>query len=242
MIEIRRSDRRGRTRLAWLDSAHTFSFADYYDPDNMGFGVLRVINEDRVRPGAGFPLHAHRDVEIVSYVLDGALEHKDSLGSGSIIRAGDVQRMTAGTGIRHSEYNPSREECVHFLQMWIVPEESGLAPSYEQRTIPELARRNTLRLVASRDGREGSLTIHQDVDLYLASMTPGRSVRHDLRAERGAWVQIAKGGVDLDRYALAAGDGAAIVREEEVRLAATEAAEVLLFDLPAVNGAARTMG
>ncbi len=236
MIQIRRSDRRGRTRLPWLDSAHAFSFADYHDPHNMGFGVLRVVNEDRVRPGAGFPRHAHRDMEIISYVLGGALEHKDSLGTGSVIRAGDVQRMTAGTGIRHSEYNHSREECVHFLQMWIVPEEPGLEPSYEQRTIPEPERRNTLRLVASRDGRERSLTIHQDVELYLASIGAGRSVHHDLDAKRGAWVQVAKGTVALDSYSLHAGDGAAISHEEGVSLTASEPADVLLFDLPAVNG------
>jgi redox-sensitive bicupin YhaK (pirin superfamily) len=236
MIQIRRSDRRGRTRLPWLDSSHAFSFADYQDPHNMGFGVLRVINEDRVRPGGGFPPHAHRDMEIISYVLGGALEHKDSLGTGSVIRAGDVQRMTAGTGIRHSEYNHSREHCVHFLQMWIVPEEPGLEPSYEQRTIPEPEKRNTLRLVASPDGREQSLTIHQDVELYLASIAAGRSVHHALEAKRGAWVQVAKGAVALDGYSLLAGDGAAISREDGVDLTASEPADVLLFDLPAVNG------
>lgn len=239
MIEIRRSDRRGRTRLPWLDSAHTFSFADYHDPHNMGFGVLRVINEDRVRPGAGFPPHAHSDMEIISYVLGGALEHKDSLGTGSVIQAGEVQRMTAGSGIRHSEYNASREECVHFLQMWIVPEESGLEPSYEQRAIPEPETRNALRLVASRDGREGSLTVHQNVDLYLASIDAGRSVHHDLAAKHGAWVQVARGSVALDGYSLAAGDGAAIRREDAVTLTAIEPADVLLFDLPGVNGTAR---
>jgi len=235
MIRVRRSDRRDRTRLAWLDSAHTFSFADYHDPQHVGFGVLRVINEDRVGPGAGFPQHGHRDMEILSYVLDGALEHKDNLGSGSLVQSGDVQRMTAGSGIRHSEYNASRGEVLHFLQIWIEPEEQGLAPSYEQRSVGTREKRNTLRLVASRDGRERSLTVHQDVDVYLTSIAPGRHVRHALTPDRSAWVQVARGTVEVGGIALAAGDGAAICGEEQVDLAATEPADVLLFDLPAVE-------
>src|SRR5919206_2650347 len=180
MITLRPAAERGAENLGWLDSRHTFSFGHYYDPKHMGFGPLRVINEDRVRGGAGFATHGHRDMEIISYVLEGALEHKDSIGTGSVIRPGDVQRMSAGTGIVHSEFNASRSEPVHFLQIWIIPERAGLAPGYEQKTFPVEERRNRLRLVASRDGRDGSLTVHQDVGLYASLLDPGGTARLEL--------------------------------------------------------------
>jgi redox-sensitive bicupin YhaK (pirin superfamily) len=231
VITTRPADRRGCTRLDWLDSRHTFSFGDYYDPGQMGFGPLRVVNDDRVAPGAGFPTHGHRDMEILTYVLDGALEHRDSLGTGSVIRRGDLQRMTAGTGIRHSEFNPSPSEPVHFLQIWLLPERAGLLPGYEQRNFPDGEKRNRLRLVAARDGRKGALTIHQDADVYAALLDAGQAVNHRLRDGRGAWVQVAAGAVTLNGRPLAAGDGAAVTGEPSVELAGTEPAEVLLFDL-----------
>ena len=231
MLQLYRAAERGRTRIDWLDSRHSFSFGDYYDPSRMGFRALRVINEDRVAPGRGFETHSHRDMEIVSYVLGGALEHRDSLGTGSRIRPGDVQRMSAGTGITHSEFNPSAAEPVHFLQIWVLPERGGLAPSYEQRHFAPELRRGVLRLLASPDGREESVRIHQDVHLYGALLEPGERVSHALAAGRHAFVQVARGRVTLSGTALAAGDGAALSSEPSIELAADEASEVLVFDL-----------
>jgi redox-sensitive bicupin YhaK (pirin superfamily) len=231
MIRIRKAGERGRVDHGWLDARHTFSFADYHDPDHMGFRGLRVLNEDRVQPGQGFPTHGHRDMEIISYVLAGALEHKDSMGTGSVIRPGDVQRMSAGTGVRHSEFNPSESEPVHFLQMWILPHARGLEPSYEQKHFPETEKRGRLRLIASRDGGEGSVTIHHDARVYAAVLEPGQRVAHALGAGRHAWVQVVRGAITLNGRALAQGDGAAASREPELTLAGTERAEVLVFDL-----------
>ena len=233
MTQLRPSGERGHANFGWLDSRHSFSFGHYVDPDFMGFRALRVINEDRVEPGAGFDTHGHRDMEIVSYVLDGALEHKDSIGTGSVIRPGDVQRMTAGSGIRHSEFNHSKTEPVHFLQIWIVPERDGLEPGYEQKAFPPAERQGRLRLLGSRDGREGSLTIHQDVDLYGALLKPGERVVLELRAGRGAWVQVARGSVTANGQPLAAGDGLAVSEAGPIAIEAGDDAEFLLFDLGA---------
>jgi hypothetical protein len=233
MISIRRSDERGGGKQGWLDSRHTFSFGHYYDPKHMGFGPLRVINEDRVAPEAGFDTHGHRDMEIISYVLDGALEHKDSLGTGSVIRPGDVQRMSAGTGIRHSEFNPSSKEALHFLQIWLLPEKADLAPGYEQKTFSDADKRGRLRLVASRDGRDGSVLLHQDADIYASLLDKGDQVVHALSGGRKGWVQVTRGTIDLNGERLQAGDGAAIESEPAIRIAAaTDAVELLLFDLP----------
>jgi len=231
MIQIRRSEERGHAAHGWLSSQHTFSFANYHDPRFMGFRKLRVINEDRVQPGQGFGTHPHRDMEILSYVLAGSLEHRDSLGNGSIIRPGEVQRMSAGTGVTHSEFNHSKEEPVHFLQIWIQPDAEHLPPSYEQREFPEAERRDMLRLVASREGRDGSVTIHQDVGVYAALLSAGVAVGHPLRRDRHAWIQVARGRVTVNGQSLAAGDGAALSEETSVRLAAESEAELLLFDL-----------
>lgn len=231
MLTIRRSEERGHANHGWLDSYHTFSFASYYDPDNMGFRHLRVINQDRVAAGMGFPTHPHRDMEIISYVLDGALEHKDTLGTSAVIRPGEVQRMTAGTGIAHSEYNHSKSDPVHFMQIWILPEKRGLQPGYEQKMYTEEEKRSNLRLVASRDGRNGSVTIHQDVDLYATLLEPGEKVVHPIKNGRNVWVQVARGQIKLNDLPLKAGDGAAISDENSVTLEGTKAAEVLLFDL-----------
>jgi redox-sensitive bicupin YhaK (pirin superfamily) len=230
MITVRRSADRGRANHGWLDSHHTFSFAEYHDPAYMGFGPLRVINEDRVAPGAGFPRHAHQDMEILSYVLEGALEHKDSLGTGSIIRPGDVQRMSAGTGIQHSEFNSSKQDPVHFLQIWILPERNGIAPSYEQKTFA-LDGVKTLLLVASGGGRDGSLTVHQDADVYAGRLAEGETVTHGLRPQRLGWLQVASGKITLNGLTLNAGDGAAVERETELTIRAVANAEVLLFDM-----------
>ena len=233
MITVRYADERGNSKLDWLDSRHTFSFGDYYDPKHMGFGPLRVINEDRVKAGAGFPTHGHRDMEIVSYVLEGALEHKDSLGTGSVIRPGDVQRMTAGTGVRHSEFNPSTGEPVHFLQIWIIPERAGLPPSYEQKTFRDADRSGRLRLVASPDARDGSVTIHQDARIYASRIGRSEKIAHELAPGRRGWVQVARGGIGVNGEDLRAGDGAAIEGERAVTIeAVTDGAEFLLFDLP----------
>ena len=231
MISIRRSADRGHADHGWLDTYHTFSFADYYDPRHMGWGPLRVINEDRVAPGEGFPPHAHRDMEIVTYVLSGALEHKDSLGTGSVIRPGDVQRMSAGTGVRHSEYNPSATEPVHLLQIWIEPARRGIAPGYEQRTIAAAETRGRLRVIATPDGREGSVTLQQDALVYAAVLHADERVTHTLRAGRRAWVQVARGALTLNGQPLAQGDGAGVQGEREIVVVATESAEILLFDL-----------
>jgi quercetin 2,3-dioxygenase len=231
MIRVRRSEDRGHAQHGWLDSHHTFSFADYHDPAQMGFRTLRVINEDRVAPAEGFPTHAHRDMEILSYVLEGGLEHKDSLGTGSVIRPGDVQRMSAGTGVAHSEFNASPSEPVHFLQIWILPERRGLTPGYEQKHFGEESRKGQLRLIASPDGEAGSVSIHQDVRLYSALLAPGQSVRHALAPGRHGWVQVARGAVRLGEQTLRAGDGAAISEEQAISLTADAPSEVLLFDL-----------
>lgn len=231
MLTIRRHDERGRADLGWLDSRHTFSFGHYRDPRHMGFRALRVINEDRVAPGQGFGAHSHSDMEIISYVLDGSLEHKDSLGNGAIIRPGEVQRMTAGTGITHSEYNPSPSQSVHFLQIWILPDRNGLPPSYEQKLFPAVEKQGRLRLVASPDGQDGSITVHQDTRLYLSHLGAGDSVAHPIAQGRHAWVQIASGTVTLNGTSLLAGDGAALSDERQAEIGADTGAELLLFDL-----------
>ena len=231
MITVRPRDERGHFDHGWLDTRHTFSFAEYFDPDHMGFRSLRVINEDRVQPGQGFGTHPHRDMEIVTYVLDGALAHRDSMGNGSVIRPGDVQRMTAGTGITHSEFNHSNDAPVHFLQIWIVPDRRGLTPSYEQKTIPAEAMAGRLCAVASHDGGDGSVTINQDAILYTAVLAPGQAVTHAFAPGRHGWLQVARGQVALDGRSLAAGDGAAISGEKAVTVSGESAAEILLFDL-----------
>ena len=229
MIALRPANQRGRTAIDWLDSRHTFSFGDYYDLAHMGFRSLRVINDDRIAPGGGFGRHPHRDMEIVTCVLEGALEHRDSLGTGSVIRAGDVQRMTAGTGILHSEYNPSRAEPVHLVQIWILPERRGLAPGYEQKAFGDLD--NRLRLVASRDARDGALQIHQDAELYIARLKPGARVRHSFKDGRLGWLQVARGSVQANGQKLEQGDGAALKGAGELALEGQGDAEVLLFDM-----------
>jgi quercetin 2,3-dioxygenase len=231
MITVRPAAARGHADHGWLDSRHTFSFADYYDERHMGFRSLRVINEDRVQPGQGFGTHSHRDMEIVSYVLEGALQHQDSLGTGSVIRPHEVQRMTAGRGVSHSEFNASHDEVVHFLQIWILPRQRDLEPSYEQRLFPAEEKRNHLRLLAAADARQGAVTIHQDAELYGTILDAGASVRHALRPGRYAWVQVARGDVRLNGQTLGAGDGAALDDEAAVELVAQDAAEVLVFDL-----------
>ena len=232
MYEVRRSNERGSGDHGWLKSNHTFSFADYYDPRFMGFGPLRVINEDRVIGGAGFPTHPHRDMEIISYVLEGGLEHKDSMGTGSIIRPGELQRMSAGTGVLHSEYNASKSDLVHFLQIWIIPERSGLEPSYEQKAFSVDERTNALRLLASRTGEQGSVTVHQDIKLYGSLLEPGSEASLALEKNRGIWVQVAKGAADVDGHRLEAGDGLAVVESPELKLKGVNRAELLVFDLP----------
>ena len=232
MLNVRRSNERGHVDLGWLNSRHTFSFGDYYDPRFLGFSALRVINEDRVAPGKGFPAHAHRDMEIITYILEGALAHKDSLGTGAVIRRGDVQRMSAGMGIEHSEFNPSPDAPVHSLQIWILPDAKGLPASYEQISLPRAERHDRLRLIGSRDGREGSVTIHQDISLYAGDLAPVASVDHAFASARAGWVQVASGTVDVSGHQLAAGDGVALSKESAVRIKAISQAEVLLFDLP----------
>lgn len=228
---IRRSHERGHARHGWLDSHHTFSFADYYDPRHMGFGALRVINEDRVAAGEGFPTHAHRDMEILSYVLAGGLEHRDSMGNGSVLRPGHVQRMSAGTGVRHSEFNASKTDPVHFLQIWIEPASRGIKPGYEERIYSEAERQDTLRLIASRDGRDGSVQVHQDLDLFATLLAPGARVQHTLPPGRRAWVHVARGEVTLNGERLAAGDAAAITEAGPLALVGAADSEVLVFDL-----------
>jgi len=231
MMQIRKSADRGHFDHGWLDTQHTFSFADYYDPQHVKFRALRVINEDVVQPGAGFPTHGHRDMEIVTLVLAGALEHRDSLGNGSLIRPGDVQRMTAGTGVLHSEFNPSATEPVHLYQIWLLPERKGLTPGYEQRSLPREGRGGRWQLAASRDGRDGSLTIHQDAALSLAALDDGQEVSYPLKPGRHAWLQVLRGEVVVNGTALAAGDGAAIEAVGSVQVRGRGPAEVLLFDL-----------
>ena len=231
MITVRKSDERGHFDHGWLNTHHTFSFADYYDPQHVRFRTLRVINEDRVKPGEGFGTHPHRDMEIVSYVISGALEHKDSMGNGSVIVPGDVQRMSAGTGVTHSEFNPSDKDPVHFLQIWILPDRTGLKPGYEQKPFPEESKRNRLRLIASQDGREGSVTIHQDASIYACRLSQGDDVVHKLRPARYGWIQVIEGEVALDGQVLQAGDGAALSGESEAKITAKKDAEFLFFDL-----------
>ena len=231
MIRIRKSQDRGHADYGWLDTHHTFSFADYYDPAHMGFRALRVINEDRVQPGQGFGTHGHRDMEIVTCVLEGALEHRDSMGNGSILRSGEFQRMSAGTGIRHSEFNPSSTELVHFYQLWLLPKQNGLSPSYEQRQFSDEEKQGRFRLVASPTGRDASLTIHQDASIFLAVLEPDQQIRQPLTPGRHAWLQVLRGTIKLGGEILTAGDGAAISEESELVLTATSSAEVMLFDL-----------
>jgi redox-sensitive bicupin YhaK (pirin superfamily) len=231
MITIRPSKERGGGDYGWLNTRHSFSFDQYYDPRHMGFRSLRVINEDVVAPGNGFPTHPHRDMEIITYVLQGALEHKDSLGTGSIIRPGDGQRMSAGRGIRHSEANPSQSDPVHLLQIWIMPSKAGIEPSYEQKAFPEAEKRGKLRVIASPDGAEGSVTINQDASLFVSLLSPGQQVTHSLKAGRYAWLQVAKGSVELNGKLLKQGDGAAVEQESKLTIKGVEEAEVLLFDL-----------
>lgn len=231
MITIRRADDRGTADFGWLHSRHTFSFGHYYDPDHMGIGPLRVINDDRVEPGAGFATHGHRDMEIVSYVLDGALEHKDSIGNGSVIRPGEVQRMSAGTGIRHSEFNASKTDLVRFLQIWIEPERLGLPPGYEQKTFAEVERRGRLRLVGSRDGRDGAVTIHKDVNLYAGLFDARDSARLDLSPGRTVWVQMARGEAEVNGIRLFEGDGATITDTDAIQIENGATAEILVFDM-----------
>jgi redox-sensitive bicupin YhaK (pirin superfamily) len=238
MLKVRPAHERGSVNLGWLDSRHTFSFGTYYDPNHTNFGPLRVINEDKVQPGQGFSTHGHKDMEIVTYVLSGELEHKDSLGNGSRIRPGDVQRMSAGTGILHSEFNPSTAQPVHFLQIWLLPGQQGLAPSYEQTAFADAEKCDRLRLVGSSDGREGSVTIHQDVALYAALLRQGVSIAHPLQPQKGLWIQVAQGTISVNGQDLSAGDGAAITQEKglepqgiEIQGTSEDPAEILLFDM-----------
>lgn len=231
MIVKRPAAERGRADFGWLDSRHTFSFGEYYDPRYMGFRALRVINEDRVKPGYGFPTHPHRDMEIISYVLDGELAHRDSMGTGSVIRPGDVQRMSAGTGVLHSEMNPSKTNPVHFLQIWLMPDERGIKPSYEEKRFDAADKQGRLRLVASRDARDGAVGINQDVDLYAGVFKSGEGTRFELRPGRHAWLQVARGGVTVNGETLNQGDGAAASDEAALTLTATDDSEILVFDL-----------
>ena len=233
MITVRHANERGVANFGWLDSRHTFSFGEYYDPARMGFGPLRVINEDRVSPGQGFGTHGHKDMEIISYVLEGALEHKDSIGTGSVIRPGDVQIMSAGTGIRHSEFNHSKTEPVHFLQIWIVPDRQGIAPRYEQKTFPDAEKRGRLLLVGSSHGRDGSVVIHQDVELFAALLNAGEKLTHALASGRKSWIQVIRGAAALNGHDLIAGDGAAVANEPDLFFFNdTATTEILVFDLP----------
>jgi len=232
MMEIRRAAERGHAEHGWLDSFHSFSFADYYDPSHMGFGALRVINEDRVQPGQGFGTHSHRDMEIISYVLEGGLAHRDSMGNGSVIRPGDVQRMSAGTGVAHSEYNASDRDPVHFLQIWIEPSVRGVRPGYEEKRFEAASKRGQLRLIASPDGRDGSVTLHQDANLYAALLDGAETAQHMPRAGRRTYVHVVRGEITVNGNPLAHGDALKLSGEQAVRLEQGRDAEVLLFDLP----------
>ena len=231
MINIRKSEDRGHANHGWLDTHFTFSFADYYDPKHVHFRTLRVMNDDRVAGGGGFPTHPHRDMEIVTYVLEGALQHRDSMGNGSVIKPGDVQYMSAGTGVRHSEFNASETEPVHLYQIWMFPDQEGHKPTYDQKNFSEAEKRGNLRLVASPDGRDGSVKIRQDNELYATLLTDGDTVNHELKPDRHAYVQVARGNVKLNGTKLEEGDGAAISNEKAVELTGVNSAEVLLFDL-----------
>jgi redox-sensitive bicupin YhaK (pirin superfamily) len=232
MITVRRASERGQGQYGWLDTRHTFSFNNYHDPRHTSFRVLRVMNEDWIAPGQGFGTHGHRDMEIVTYVLEGALAHKDSLGNGSVLRPGEFQRMTAGTGIEHSEFNPSESEPVHLYQIWLFPKSRGLAPSYDQRAFADDQRQGKLRVVASPDGRDGSLTIHQDAEVFLTTLDVGNQVTHQLAPGRHGWIQVLRGAVSLQDMSLSAGDGAAVSDESLVTLVAAQSSEVMVFDLP----------
>lgn len=231
MIQVRPAEERGHADFGWLNSRHSFSFGRYYDPQHMGFGPLRVINDDLVEPGKGFGTHDHADMEIISYVVDGALEHKDSLGTGSVIRPGDVQRMSAGRGIRHSEFNPSKTDPVRFLQIWVLPELTGIEPGYEQKNFSDADKTGRLRLVASKGGRDGSLSLHQNVDLYASILKDGGQVSHRLAPGRRAWIQVVSGTLEVNGTKLGHGDGAAIAEETELAIAGAPEAEFLLFDM-----------
>ena len=231
MILIRKSDARGHANHGWLDSRFTFSFADYYDPQHIHFRTLRVMNDDRIAAGAGFPTHPHRDMEIVTYVLEGALQHRDSMGNGSVIRPGDVQYMSAGTGVTHSEFNASDTESVHLYQIWMFPDHKGHKPAYGQKHFAEADKRGKLRLVVSPDGRDGSVKIRQDNELYATVLARGETVKHDLKPQRHAYVQVVRGSVTLNGQTLETGDGAAISEERSIELAGVQDAEVLVFDL-----------
>jgi redox-sensitive bicupin YhaK (pirin superfamily) len=232
MLTIRKAEERGHVNHGWLDTWHTFSFADYHDPAEMGYGALRVINDDKVEPGQGFGMHGHRDMEIITYVLEGALEHKDSMGNGSVIRPGNVQRMSAGTGVRHSEFNPSREERVHLLQIWIEPKFTGVRPGYEEKEFGPAEKTGRLRLIASPDGREGSVTIHQDALVYAALLDGKDAVTHALAPGRRAYVHVARGALKLNGVDLKGGDGVKITGESKLEVGGAKQAELLLFDLP----------
>ena len=234
MIRVRKAEERGHADYGWLNTFHTFSFADYYDPANIGFRSLRVINEDWVQPGRGFGTHPHHDMEIITYVLEGALEHKDSMGTGSVIKPGEVQRMSAGTGVTHSEFNASRNDPVHLMQIWLLPEQRGIKPSYEQREFSRIDRQGKLQLVAAKDSENGALKIHQDAKLFAAELASGEQVKHEIAPGRHAWLQVARGQVKLNGQSLKAGDGAAVTSEPELVISANgsgEKAELLLFDL-----------
>jgi redox-sensitive bicupin YhaK (pirin superfamily) len=231
MIKLRKAGERGTTELSWLQSRHSFSFGDYYDPANMGFRTLRVINEDRVIAGGGFAPHSHKDMEIITYILAGELEHKDSLGQGSIIRAGDVQRMTAGTGITHSEYNPSKTDPVHFLQIWILPAKTGLQPSYEQKSFASDSKTGELQLVAATEAAGKAVQVHQDVRLYIGHLTPGYKIQHGIDPGRGLWLQVSEGTVKIDGQELSQGDGCSVLDQANLEIQADKNSRILLFDL-----------
>ncbi|MBA3661103.1 MAG: pirin family protein [Gammaproteobacteria bacterium] len=233
MIYIRKSNARGRSQLTWLDSFHTFSFGEYYDESFMGFGSLRVINEDTVKPSMGFGKHPHNNMEIISYVIEGALEHQDSMGTGSVIKPGEIQRMSAGTGVEHSEFNHSKSNALHFLQIWIIPEKQGLKPSYEQITIPK--ENNKLILIGSRHAQNGSMTINQDIALYVAYLSPPHRIDYEIKKKRGVWIQLVKGDLILNGQSLSAGDGATVFDENMIEIEALTDSELLLFDLKIIN-------
>jgi redox-sensitive bicupin YhaK (pirin superfamily) len=233
MLQVRHSDSRGKANHGWLDSKHSFSFGHYHDPEHVGFGPLLVINEDQVHGGQGFGTHGHRDMEIISYVLSGALEHKDSMGTGSVLHYGDVQRMSAGTGVRHSEFNGSQTDNVHFLQIWIQPDQVGIPPSYEEKNFTPASKQGQLRLIASNDGRDGSVLIHQNAQIYASIMDEGDNLSHALKEGRMAYVHLIRGAVTVNGVHLKTGDALKITEETLVTLEQAEAAEVLVFDLPA---------
>jgi len=232
MIKIRKSQERGHANHGWLDSYHSFSFANYYDPEHMGYSVLRVINEDVIAPAQGFGMHSHRDMEIITYMLQGALRHEDSMGNGSVIRAGDVQRMTAGTGVRHSEFNASSVEPAHLLQIWLLPERDNIEPGYEEKHFDDAEKQGRWRLIASHDGRDGSLLIHQDVALYASVVAKGEQLSYSMGAGRSLYLQVARGSVDLNGETLVAGDAAMVDAQQAITIQVLEPAELLLFDLP----------